>query len=172
MITARPGRWSGVTPESRFWAKVKKTDGCWERGGANNGCGYSLIEVAGRRTYAHRYAWEISNGPIPKGLFVLHKCDNPPCVRPDHLRIGTHTENMIDCGAKGRNKLQGNPDYARKHAEASWKTRRSNYGPSGMKPFARATKCPRGHEYSLESASRTIGGSWRCRICRRNGTVK
>lgn len=58
-------------------------------------------------TGAHRISWQLHFGPIPLGMWVLHHCDNPPCVRPDHLFLGTHPENMADRMAKGRNVLSG-----------------------------------------------------------------
>lgn len=102
-------RWLKTTPESGFWAKVIKTSGCWERVGPHNGRGYTKFQVSkGRRgVYAHRYSYEIANGPIPEGLFVMHSCDNPPCVRPDHLSVGTHADNMRDMREKGRSRPGG-----------------------------------------------------------------
>lgn len=91
------------TIADRFWAKVNRGDDCWEwAGGRNQGTGYGFFSVRSRTIGAHRAAWEVANGPIPAGIDVLHRCDNPPCVRPDHLFLGTHRDNMRDMRAKGR----------------------------------------------------------------------
>jgi HNH endonuclease len=88
----------------RFWEKVKKTDGCWEWTARRLPKGYGTISCVDHRTSlcAHRVSWELHNGPIPDGMWVLHHCDNPQCANPDHLFLGTHTQNMRDMLAKGR----------------------------------------------------------------------
>ena len=93
----------------RFWPKVSKSDGCLVWTGFRDSKGYGQIGTGGRHgiDYAHRVSYEINNGPIPEGMHVLHKCDNPPCVRPDHLFLGTHTDNMQDMWTKGRGKCDG-----------------------------------------------------------------
>jgi hypothetical protein len=88
-------------PNGRFWSKVEKSGDCW-KWRANTRKGYGSIKVNRKELYAHRHSWEIHNGAIPPGLSVLHKCDNPLCVRPDHLFIGTQKDNMSDCSNKGR----------------------------------------------------------------------
>jgi hypothetical protein len=91
-----------IPVEDRFWPRVNKTDGCWVWTGTIGFFGYGELRVNGVDTRAHRVSYELANGPIPVGMRVLHKCDNPPCVRPGHLFIGTQADNVADMWAKAR----------------------------------------------------------------------
>ena len=93
--------------EVRFWKKVKKGPSCWEWTGSRDRKGYGRIAatLAVRNLKAHRISYQLHVGPIPPGLSVLHKCDNPGCVRPDHLFLGTNADNMQDMISKGRGGL-------------------------------------------------------------------
>lgn len=79
---------------------VRPSDGCWEWQGRVNEQGYGTLVAAGRFWFAHRLSMFLHSGPIPVGLDVLHACDNPRCVRPDHLRLGTDHDNQIDRAAR------------------------------------------------------------------------
>jgi hypothetical protein len=86
-----------------FWSKVRKTRACWLWQGGRQSHGYGEFNWPPHRTkQAHRLAWLLTCGPIPPGMYVLHHCDNPSCVRPDHLFLGTPADNMTDMVAKGR----------------------------------------------------------------------
>jgi hypothetical protein len=87
-----------------FFKRVRKTEFCWNWTGLHNNKGYGVINRhhSHRMTVASRVSWEIHRGPIPDGLFVCHHCDNPLCVNPEHLFLGTQTDNMQDCKRKGR----------------------------------------------------------------------
>jgi hypothetical protein len=92
--------------EDRFWKHVNKTDGCWIWTGAHDRGGYGWFKDHKSRR-AHRVSWELFNGPIPEGLFVCHICDVRDCVNPDHLFLGTNSDNMRDMRRKGRG-----PDFS------------------------------------------------------------
>ncbi len=103
-----------ATWTERFWAKVEKFVGpnaCWVWTGARYSNGYGLGRgLDGRNHTAQRLSWELHNGPIPDGMLVCHRCDNRPCVRPDHLFLGDYLINSHDMMAKGRHWMQQHPD--------------------------------------------------------------
>jgi hypothetical protein len=126
---------------ARFWAKVDRSDpdGCWPWIGHRIRKGYGIHWAFNRKTVAHRRAYELTYGSIPDGLFVCHHCDNPPCCNPDHLFVGTNSDNMQDCIRKGR--------FSK-----------------GSKP---KTYCKRGHLLA-EHAYTPPSGRRQCRTCQRD----
>lgn len=113
-----------------FWGRVEKVagaSGCWIWMGDSNALGYGLVTRLRKgkpriRKRAHRVAWELTNGrEIQEGMFVIHSCDVPACVRPSHLRLGTHQDNIDDMMRRGR------------HGQLC------------------KTRCPKGHPYSGEN---------------------
>jgi hypothetical protein len=136
--------------EERFWAKVCKwPGGCWEWKGQIGHGGYGRLFAGGRSREskpAHRVSWELHYGPIPPDLFVCHHCDNPKCVRPSHLFIGTAADNVHDSMAKGRFN--------------SARIRRTR------------THCKNGHLYSEENTKTTPKGHRMCRECERQNSQR
>lgn len=120
----------------RFWSKVTKTDGCWVWAASRGRQGYGHFDLDGKIEKAHRVAYQLVLGPIPDGAFILHSCDNPPCVNPAHLRVGTHVDNMRDMVERQRH-------------------------PSLNKP-----ECVNGHPYNEANTYRKPNGYRGCRTCR------
>lgn len=137
-----------TTLAARYWAKVAK-DGptlvpelgrCWRWTASTTSFGYGQLNPGWRNAApvrAHRVSWEIHNGPIPAGLDVLHRCDNPPCSNPDHLFLGTALDNMRDMIAKGRAR------------------------------HPRSTHCSHGHPFDGVNGHALPDGRMRCRACGR-----
>lgn len=106
-----------VPVEDRFWAKVQKCgpNECWPWTGAKNSDGYGGIGLNGKVVSAHRVSWELHHGTrVPRGLSILHSCDNPTCVNPAHLRTGTAKDNSDDKMARGRwrgHRITGNAHW-------------------------------------------------------------
>jgi len=97
----------------RFNTKYRKTDSCWLWEGIKNRDGYGSFNLGRPCVSAHRIMWTLKNGPIPKGMSVLHECDVPGCVNPEHLFIGTQSDNIRDRDQKRRMKRRRNGQYAR-----------------------------------------------------------
>lgn len=98
-----PRKYTRIDHVAAFWSKVDTSGDCWLWQGRRDADGYGRFGIWGRGDLrTNRYVWEITHGPIPDDLWVLHKCDNPACVRPDHLFLGTVLDNNADMLAKGR----------------------------------------------------------------------
>lgn len=92
-------------PEERFWERINKTESCWLWTGYT-GSRYGRLFDHGKTIPAHRLSYEIHKGPIPDGMYVCHSCDVTICVNPEHLFLGTQSENMRDMVKKGRHAYQ------------------------------------------------------------------
>lgn len=122
----------------KLMAKAKPSaSGCIEWAGWRMAAGYGSMYHRGRSQPTHRLAYMAAKGPIPDGLFVLHSCDNPPCINPDHLSVGTNKDNILQCIERGRH---------------FWTEK---------------THCKRGHELAGENVYVAVGGRRHCKVCSR-----
>ncbi len=104
--------------KARFWTKVKTSEFCWEWICSKNDDGYGVFRHRGE-SLSHRISYQLINGNIDIGDHILHKCDNPSCVNPDHLLVGSHQQNMHDKMSKGRSRMIGR---ASKFRGVTWRT--------------------------------------------------
>lgn len=81
---------------------IRRDTKCWEWQGAKTAFGYGRLKLKGEAWMAHRLMYTLTKGDIPEGMVVMHSCDNPCCINPEHLSVGTQKDNMEDCKAKGR----------------------------------------------------------------------
>ena len=149
--------------KARFWEKVDRSsadDKCWEWTASKFPTGYGHFSMNGHDTRASRTAWLLENGPIPGGLFVLHHCDNPGCVRPSHLFLGTALDNAQDSVRKGRRsgngyKTQGELNHHSKlTASDVIEIRRSRAAGDSVQRIAARFKITHDYIYELASGKR------------------
>ena len=141
---------------SWFMTGVCKTESCWNWNKAKNSDGYGSIgrSVNGvpESISAHRESWVLHNGEIPDGMHVLHKCDNPSCVNPDHLWLGTHQDNMADRNSKGRtSRMLGDKNPATKLNEVRVKIIRSAHPMVSGRELARRFNVTPALIYAIKS---------------------
>lgn len=165
----------------RFWEKVQKLDGCWLWTAASRTqAGYGLFTPRhGIKVLAHRAMWEYTQGSVPAGLYVCHRCDNPGCVNPAHLFLGSHADNMRDMVAKGRARNQNlNATHCRAGHEFTEgntyilpKSKKRQCRECNRQRFERhyvrrgpITHCPSGHPYD-EANTCICRGARHCRAC-------
>ncbi|MDQ5821233.1 MAG: HNH endonuclease [Actinomycetota bacterium] len=96
---------TGATLAARFWRQVERrgADECWPWAGYRDADGYGVLSAWPTQLRAHRFSYELANGPLPPGLCARHRCDNPPCCNPAHLEAGTSIDNNRDKTERGRN---------------------------------------------------------------------
>ncbi len=138
----------GETAASRLFANTKKEESCWVWQASRNLYNYGQMRVDIGVRNAHRISYVLHHGPIPANTEVLHKCDNPPCVNPAHLFLGTHVDNIRDMDQKGRRRpVKGESHYHAKLSERQVLEMRERYAKGGI------TKTALGREYGVNDRS-------------------
>jgi len=147
----------GATPAERmaFYTDRPDPDSCWLWTGAVNNAGYGKFQLDGRTLGAHKVAWQLANGPVPDGMLVCHRCDNPPCCNPAHLFLGTAADNTQDMHQKGR--------YPVRRGMAHHGAKLTDGQVADIRQRLAATSAP----YSLLAAEFGVGKSTIWRIARR-----
>lgn len=142
----------------RFWSKVQRSEGCWTWLASKSRRGYGQFNYQGRSVQAHRLAYQFAVGPIPEGMQVCHHCDNPPCVNPTHLFLGTNGDNVRDCVQKGRHGFDPQAKITRADAE----TIRRRYAAGGVtqRGLGREYGITHGEVWNILSGQRWPSGEW------------
>lgn len=141
----------GANVLERFWSKVDRTKDCWNWTAALDGRGYGKFYLDGFYMIASRVSWELANGLIPKGANVCHKCDNPRCVNPEHLFIGSNKDNMQDMKTKGRHKFRvgsANPN-AKLTKQEVWAIKEARHKGVSAKELSQLYGISKGTVYNL-----------------------
>lgn len=143
-------RWHKTTLRQRFEEKFLVTPGCWIWIAGCTESGYSAFKVNGIQTRGHRFSYELYIGPIPEGLIVMHRCDNPKCVNPDHLSVGTNADNVADRDSKGRTKApRGEAHGQAKFSDAVIRAIRSDTRKGSL--IAKEYGTTRGYVYAIKA---------------------
>lgn len=145
------GQWSSAEVDS-FWSKVDKSDSCWVWTAGTGRGGYGIISINAYPVKAHRFSWLLHKGEIPNGLGVLHTCDNPRCVKPDHLFLGTTVDNVKDRDSKNRQCQGESHSDAKLSKEQVTEIRRvyvKGCRKNGVRPLARRYKVCRSSMRSI-----------------------
>jgi hypothetical protein len=147
-------------PIENSWNNVTKLspEECWEWEGSRAPNGYGSFHMGGRTVMAHRAAYTLIVGEIPEGLHILHACDNPPCVNPHHLSVGTRSDNMQDMVAKGRNRVADDHPTARLSSAQVREIRRRRAAGETVTDLAAS------YMIGLATASRAINGVYYKRL--------
>jgi hypothetical protein len=139
------GRKSTTTFRQKFDRHAVKGDACWVWSGTLTVSGYGVVSAERFRKLAHRLSWELHRGPIPAGVFVCHRCDNPPCCNPDHLFLGSNADNIRDAAKKKRLVIPC---------------------PKGLDHYkGRLTHCHRGHPFDAANTYVCSRGRRSCKTC-------